>query len=62
LVFTTHRLLTYLSVSPFATQIRWTDLGVLLAGSALWCVIAKWVLEQTGSALPGVVMKRLKRS
>lgn len=62
LVFATHSLLTYLSVSPLAAQVRWTDLGILLAGSALWCVIAKWVLEKSGSALPSVVMKRLKRS
>jgi putative peptidoglycan lipid II flippase len=40
-------------------QIRWTDLAVLVAGSAVWVVIAKWVLEKTGSALPRVAMKRL---
>jgi putative peptidoglycan lipid II flippase len=38
---------------------RWTDLGVLVAGSAIWVVIATWVLEKTGSALPRVAMKRL---
>ena len=37
----------------------WTDLGVLVAGSAVWVVIAKWVLEKTGSALPRVAMKRM---
>jgi putative peptidoglycan lipid II flippase len=38
---------------------RWTDLCVLIVGCAVWIVIAKWVLERTGSALPGVAMKRL---
>ena len=42
-----------------AFAIRMTDLAVLVAGSALWVVIAKWVLEKTGSALPKVAMKRL---
>jgi len=36
-----------------------TDLAVLVAGTAVWAVIAKWVLEKTGSALPKVAMKRL---
>ena len=36
------------------------DLVVLVAGSALWLVIVKWVLEKTGSALPRVAMKRLR--
>jgi putative peptidoglycan lipid II flippase len=40
-------------------QSRWFDLAVLVAGSAVWVVIAKWVLERTGSALPEVAMKRL---
>jgi len=40
-------------------QVRTIDVAVLLAGSALWLVIAKWVLEKSGSALPGVAMKRL---
>jgi putative peptidoglycan lipid II flippase len=38
---------------------RWTDLSVLIVGCAVWIVIAKWVLERTGSALPSVAMKRL---
>jgi putative peptidoglycan lipid II flippase len=38
---------------------RWTDLAVLLAGTALWVAVVKWVLEKTGSALPKVAMKRL---
>jgi putative peptidoglycan lipid II flippase len=40
-------------------QSRWTDLAVLLAGTALWVVIARWILERTGSALPRVMMKRI---
>lgn len=38
---------------------RWTDLAVLIAGTALWLAIAKWVLEKSGSALPRVTMQRL---
>jgi putative peptidoglycan lipid II flippase len=38
---------------------RWMDLAVLLAGIALWLAIARGVLERSGSALPGVIMKRL---
>jgi len=42
------------------TQIRWIDFTLLIAGSAVWVVLAKWILEKTGSALPRVVMKRLR--
>jgi putative peptidoglycan lipid II flippase len=42
-----------------ALAIRMTDLAVLAAGSGVWLLIAKWVLERTGSALPNVVKKRL---
>jgi hypothetical protein len=42
-----------------ALAIRLTDLALLVAGTAVWAIIAKWVLEKTGSALPKVVMKRL---
>lgn len=38
---------------------RVADLVVLIAGTALWLVILKVVLEKTGSALPRVTMKRL---
>jgi putative peptidoglycan lipid II flippase len=41
-------------------HVQWVDLAVLLAGTALWVVVAHWVLEKTGSALPRVAMKRLK--
>jgi putative peptidoglycan lipid II flippase len=40
-------------------QIRWIDLVVLVAGSALWTAIAGWVLHKSGSALPRVMLKRL---
>ena len=40
-------------------SVQWINLAVLLAGTALWMVIAKLVLEKTGSALPEVAMKRL---
>ena len=45
--------------SQQASGIRLTDLGILIAGCALWVAIARWVLEKSGSALPKVVMKRL---
>jgi len=38
---------------------RWMDLAVLVAGSALWLLIASCVLEKAGSALPRVMRKRL---
>jgi putative peptidoglycan lipid II flippase len=41
---------------------RWIDLAILLCGTALWIVIARTVLEKTGSALPRVVLRRLKLS
>jgi putative peptidoglycan lipid II flippase len=42
-------------------QIRWTDLTLLVFGTAVWVVTAKWILEKTGSALPGVAMRRLRQ-
>jgi len=45
--------------SHMATQTRWIDLGLLVAGTLVWVVIVKLVLEKTGSALPRVMMKRL---
>jgi putative peptidoglycan lipid II flippase len=43
-----------------AVHLRWADLALLLAGTALWVAITKWVLERTGSALPRVMMRRLR--
>ena len=41
-------------------QSRWMALAILLAGTALWLLVADTVLRKTGSALPQVVRKRLK--
>jgi putative peptidoglycan lipid II flippase len=49
----------HLGHTHLAAQIRWTDLGLLVVGAAIWLVIAMGVLEWTGSALPRVAMKRL---
>ena len=40
-------------------HVQWIDLAVLLAGTALWVVVARWMLEKTGSELPRVAMQRL---
>jgi putative peptidoglycan lipid II flippase len=40
-------------------HVYWIDLAVLVAGSAVWVLIVKWVLDKSGSALPRVAMKRL---
>ena len=54
------RMLGYVEPSHLShAQIRWNDLGFLMVGCAVWLVVAKWVLEKTGSALPRVTMKRL---
>jgi len=39
---------------------RLRDLTILMAGSGLWLLVAKIVLDRTGSALPRVAMKRLR--
>ena len=51
-----------LGASHLRAQIRWVDLAVLVIGTALWLLIARWVLEKAGSALPRVMMKRLLHS
>lgn len=38
---------------------RWMDVAQLIAGSALWVLIAGWLLEKMGSALPRATLKRL---
>ena len=38
---------------------RWIDLLQLVAGSALWLVVAGWLLSRFGSALPRIAKKRL---
>ncbi len=37
----------------------YADAAILIAGAVLWTVMAKWVLEKAGSALPRVAMRRL---
>ena len=37
----------------------YADAAILIAGIVLWTVLAKWVLEKAGSALPRVAMRRL---
>jgi len=44
---------------PAASQSQWMNLVLLVTGVALWLVIASWVLEVTGSALPEVMRRRL---
>jgi len=39
---------------------RLYNLSVLIAGGLLWSGVSLWVLRQTGSTLPRVVMKRLR--
>jgi putative peptidoglycan lipid II flippase len=38
---------------------RLIALVILLAGTALWLALVRWILEKTGSSLPRVAMKRL---
>jgi putative peptidoglycan lipid II flippase len=52
-------LLGYLVHPHVNAQIRWIDLGQIVAGTAVWTVASLWVLEKAGSALPRVMMKRL---
>jgi putative peptidoglycan lipid II flippase len=40
-------------------QSRWAELAVLVAGTAVWALIADGILRMSGSALPRVVRKRL---
>ncbi len=58
-VWTITNLLGRMSGRPLLLHSRWTDLVLLLAGSAVWLGTTKIVLEKTGSALPRVAMKRL---
>jgi putative peptidoglycan lipid II flippase len=53
-------LLGYLVHPHVNAQIRWIDLGQIVAGTAVWTVASLWVLEKAGSALPRVMMKRLE--
>jgi putative peptidoglycan lipid II flippase len=53
------RLPLHLLHSRVPAQIRWADLFLLILGCGLWVVVARWVLEKSGSVLPRVAMQRL---
>ncbi len=45
--------------AQWALHTRLADAAILAAGTALWLLLVKAVLEKTGSALPRVTMRRL---
>jgi len=49
----------HLSAAHWAHHTRAADAAILAAGTIAWVLLAKTVLEKTGSALPRVTMKRL---
>jgi len=49
----------HLNAVTWLHRARLTDAVILLAGALVWAVIAKWVLDKTGSALPRVALRRL---
>ena len=50
----------HLPAAPLLHRARVVDAAMLFAGIVVWVVIAKWVLEKAGSALPRVAIRRLK--
>jgi putative peptidoglycan lipid II flippase len=40
-------------------ETRWADGTLLLVGTLIWLVVVDWVLKKMGSALPGVMRRRL---
>jgi len=48
----------YLLGERMLRQARLIDMVILLAGTMLWLLVARWVLERCGSALPKVMMRR----
>ena len=50
----------HLPPAPLLHRARFIDAVILLAGTVVWFVIAKWILEKAGSALPRVVMRRVR--
>jgi putative peptidoglycan lipid II flippase len=52
--------IAHLPASPLLHRARIVDAAILFAGMVVWVVIAKWVLEKAGSALPRVAMRRLR--
>jgi putative peptidoglycan lipid II flippase len=55
-----HTLIEPAGGAHFRLEARTYDLAELVVGSALWTLVAVFVLEKTGSALPRVAMKRLR--
>jgi putative peptidoglycan lipid II flippase len=49
----------HLRGAPLLHHARVADAAILIIGIAVWTLIAKWILERTGSALPRVTMRRL---
>lgn len=52
-------LLVHAHTAHRAHASRWADLAMAVAGTAVWLVLIKIVLEKTGSALPRVIVRRL---
>jgi hypothetical protein len=46
--------------TQIAVHFRWLDLAELVLGLLLWGTVAIWILQKTGSALPRIMMKRLR--
>lgn len=51
---------SWLAAMVLRPHSRVSDLIVLIAGGLLWTAIALWVLKRTGSALPRVILKRMR--
>jgi len=49
----------YLLGERVLRQARLIDVAILLAGTLVWLLVARWVLEKCGSALPKVMMRRV---
>jgi Na+/proline symporter len=49
----------HLGAVDWARHTRAADAAILAAGTLVWLLLVKTVLEKTGSALPRVTMKRL---
>jgi putative peptidoglycan lipid II flippase len=59
LVWGLERLLSRIPGANLTAHLRWSDFVLLAVGSAVWVLLARWILEATGSALPRVAIKRL---
>jgi hypothetical protein len=47
-------------LQAFAAHSRWLELAELVAGLVMWGTVALWILHKAGSALPGVIRKRMR--